>query len=93
MVVGAAGFVLIVAGSLERQVLLLTLGGAPAFAVGRGWNGLFNLAVVQTHPGAPASSDRHCPDWWPVAEPAWSSVICTRLDPVAVRASGGPRRQ
>lgn len=52
--VGAAGFVLLAAGSGLHSPSLFVPGAVLAYGVGWGWNGLFNFAVVRTHPAAPA---------------------------------------
>ncbi len=48
LTVGSAGFLLLASGSTA----LLLPGALIAFAAGWGWNGLFNLAVVTSHPHA-----------------------------------------
>lgn len=54
MVVGAVGFSLMAFGFALRSPALFVPGAVVAFAVGWGWNGLFNFAVVRTHPRGPA---------------------------------------
>ena len=41
-------------GTIDHLRVALLAGGFVAFAVGWGWNGLFNLAVVKAHGRAPA---------------------------------------
>lgn len=53
LVVGACGFGLMVTGAALRMEVPFVIGGLLAFAVGWGWNGLFNLGVVLNHPAAP----------------------------------------
>lgn len=52
LAVGSAGFAFLATGS----IVLLLPGALIAFAAGWGWNGLFNLAVVTSHPHAPAAA-------------------------------------
>lgn len=52
--VGALGFIAMAAGSLSHQVIVVMVGGFLAFSVGWGWNGIFNLAVAESHARAPA---------------------------------------
>ena len=54
MLIGAAGFSFMAWGSAVRSPALFVPGAVVAFAVGWGWNGLFNFAVVRTHPHSPA---------------------------------------
>lgn len=54
MLVGAAGFALLAVGSGLQAPFLFVAGAVVAFGVGWGWNGLFNFAVVHTHPLSPA---------------------------------------
>ncbi len=49
---GSLGYALIATG----QSTLLVIGAVVAFCLGWGWPGLFNLAVVDRHRGAPASA-------------------------------------
>ncbi|HUY53728.1 MAG TPA: MFS transporter [Candidatus Nanopelagicaceae bacterium] len=51
--VGAVGFVLLAVASALRSPAILIPGAVVAFGIGWGWNGLFNFAVVRTHPLAP----------------------------------------
>lgn len=51
---GAAGFALLAAGSGLHSPAVFIAGAVLAYGVGWGWNGLFNFAVVRTHPIAPA---------------------------------------
>jgi MFS family permease len=46
---GAVGYALLAVGSAAA----LAAGAVLAYGLGWGWNGLFNFAVVRTHPGAP----------------------------------------
>jgi MFS family permease len=52
--VGAVGFLMLAAASALRSPAILIPGAMVAFGIGWGWNGLFNFAVVRTHPLAPA---------------------------------------
>lgn len=52
--VGAGGFALLAAGAGLHWPMLFIPGAVLAYGVGWGWNGLFNFAVVRTHPAAPA---------------------------------------
>lgn len=52
LLVGGLGYVML---ATERSYLMVP-GAAIAFAAGWGWNGLFNYAVVRTHPHAPAKA-------------------------------------
>ncbi len=52
--VGAMGYALLAAAAGLRSVPVLSAGVIVAFGAGWGWNGLFNFAVVRTHPEAPA---------------------------------------
>lgn len=54
IVVGAAGFALLAAGSGLHSAAVFVPGAVLAYGVGWGWNGLFNFAVVRTHQAAPA---------------------------------------
>ena len=54
MAVGALGFAALAGGSRLHQPAIFVPGAAVAFGIGWGWNGLFNFALVQTHPLAPA---------------------------------------
>lgn len=56
LTVGAAGYVLLAAGAASRSALLFVPGAVIAFASGWGWNGLYNFAVVRTHPDRPAAA-------------------------------------
>tara|TARA_B110000014_G_scaffold183855_1_gene132924 strand:+ start:228 stop:764 length:537 start_codon:yes stop_codon:yes gene_type:complete len=49
LAVGAMGCLLLTGNSLW----VLTIGAFVTFAAGWGWNGLFNFAVVKSHPNAP----------------------------------------
>jgi predicted MFS family arabinose efflux permease len=49
---GAAGFLLLASGVPAPFVI----GAVTAYALGWGWPGLFNLAVVQSHPDAPGAA-------------------------------------
>jgi len=52
--VGAVGFLMLALASGLRSPVILIPGAMVAFGIGWGWNGLFNFAVVRTHPLAPA---------------------------------------
>ncbi|EQD73414.1 major facilitator transporter, partial [mine drainage metagenome] len=52
--VGALGFAALAWGSLLHAPVLFIFGAVVAFGIGWGWNGLFNYALVQNHPNAPA---------------------------------------
>ena len=54
MLTGAAGFCLLALGAELAWPLLFIPGAVVAFGIGWGWNGLFNFAVVHTHPLSPA---------------------------------------
>jgi predicted MFS family arabinose efflux permease len=54
--IGAAGYVLLAAGSATRLAPLTVMGAVVAYGVGWGWNGLFNMAVSVSHPAAPAKA-------------------------------------
>ncbi|MHB1500350.1 MAG: MFS transporter [Candidatus Dormibacteria bacterium] len=54
MLVGAGGFALLAMGAELRTAVLFIPGAVVAFGIGWGWNGLFNFAVVRTHPRSPA---------------------------------------
>lgn len=56
LTVGAAGYGLLAAGTGTATAALFVPGALIAYAAGWGWNGLFNFAVVRTHPGSPASA-------------------------------------
>ncbi len=51
---GAGGLLLLTLAAALRLPALFVPGGLIAFGIGWGWNGLFNYAVVLTHPSAPA---------------------------------------
>lgn len=52
LLLGAGGY-----GLLATEIgPLMLVGAALAFAAGWGWNGLFNFAVVRTHPEAPGKA-------------------------------------
>ncbi len=51
---GAVGLLLLAVGSGDRLAWAFVPGAALAYAAGWGWNGLFNFAVVRSHPIAPA---------------------------------------
>src|SRR5579875_696442 len=50
LLVGAAGYGTLAVAAACHGLALYALGGAVAFAVGWGWNGLFNFAVVRLSP-------------------------------------------
>ncbi len=52
--VGALGDALLAVSSAEHLAVLFVLASVVAFGAGWGWNGLFNFAVVRTHPELPA---------------------------------------
>ncbi len=52
--IGALGFGALAISSWLRLPGLFILGAAVAFGIGWGWNGLFNFAIVQSHPNHPA---------------------------------------
>lgn len=54
LAVGALGYAGLAAGTALRSPVLFVPAAAVAFGVGWGWNGLFNFAVVRTHPTAAA---------------------------------------
>lgn len=51
---GSVGYGLLAAASTTGALWLFALGVVVAYGAGWGWNGLFNYAVVRTHPEAPA---------------------------------------
>lgn len=51
---GAAGYLLLALGSASHWAWIFVPGAVLAYGAGWGWNGLFNFAVVRTHPLAPA---------------------------------------
>lgn len=53
MLVGAAGDGLLAIGQAAGAVSLLAIGAIVAIAIGWGWNGLLNFAVVTAHQDAP----------------------------------------
>jgi MFS family permease len=53
---GAAGYVLLAAGTACRLAPLTVLGAVVTYGAGWGWNGVFNLAVSVSHPAAPAKA-------------------------------------
>jgi hypothetical protein len=53
---GAAGYLLLAAGSATRLALLTAPGAVVAYGAGWGWNGVFNMAVSVNHPAAPAKA-------------------------------------
>ena len=54
ILIGAAGFSLLALGAELHAPVLFVPGALVAFGIGWGWNGLFNFAVVHTHPLSPA---------------------------------------
>jgi MFS family permease len=54
LVTGAAGYAVLAVGAAGRIPALFVAGVVIAYGAGWGWNGLFNFAVVRTHPEAPA---------------------------------------
>lgn len=56
LVVGAAGYVLLAAGSAARLAPLIAAGAMVSYGSGWGWNGVFNLAVSVSHPATPAKA-------------------------------------
>ncbi|HUY50410.1 MAG TPA: MFS transporter [Streptosporangiaceae bacterium] len=56
LVCGAAGYVLLAAGSASRLASLTVLGAVVTYGAGWGWNGVFNMAVSVNHPAAPAKA-------------------------------------
>ena len=53
ILVGTVGFFLLSVGAGLSRPALMVPGAVLAFGVGWGWNGLFNFAVVRSHPAAP----------------------------------------
>ncbi len=51
---GAAGYVALAVGAAQHDQALLVAGVVVAYGSGWGWNGLFNYAIVRSHPEAPA---------------------------------------
>lgn len=51
---GTAGYALLAAAADGRSLWLFAAGVTVAYGAGWGWNGLFNFAIVRTHPDAPA---------------------------------------
>lgn len=56
LIVGAAGYVLLAAGSAARLAPLTVVGALVTYGAGWGWNGVFNMAVSVSHPAAPAKA-------------------------------------
>lgn len=56
LAVGAGGYVLLALGASLHAPWVFVPGAALAFGAGWGWNGLFNFAVVRSHPSSPASA-------------------------------------
>ena len=54
LVLGSFGYLGIALGALSRDSLFFWFGALVAYGAGWGWNGLFNFAVISTHPTAPA---------------------------------------
>lgn len=54
LVAGGGGYALLALAVAARSELLFAIGLAAAFGAGWGWNGLFNFAIIRTHPLAPA---------------------------------------
>lgn len=52
LVVGSAGYALLGLAASERSLWAFAAGVVVAFGFGWGWNGLFNFAIVRTHPDA-----------------------------------------
>jgi MFS family permease len=53
---GAAGYMLLAAGSATRLAPLTVLGAVLTYGAGWGWNGVFNMAVSMSHPAVPAKA-------------------------------------
>lgn len=53
---GAVGYVLLATGTAASSRPVFALGAAAALGMGWGWNGLFNFAVVHSHPDSPATA-------------------------------------
>lgn len=53
---GAAGYVMLAAGSAARMAPLIVAGAVVSYGAGWGWNGLFNMAISVSHPAAPAKA-------------------------------------
>lgn len=51
---GGVGYAVLVVGSARGEAVLLVVGVVVTYGAGWGWNGLFNFAIVRTHPEAPA---------------------------------------
>ncbi len=56
MVVGSGGYLVLAYSSQFGTKWLFVVGAAVALGAGWGWNGLFNFALVSTHPDAPATA-------------------------------------
>jgi MFS family permease len=54
LAVGSAGYAAVAVGSAAALPALYVLGALLAYGAGWGWNGVFNFAVVRSHPDAPA---------------------------------------
>lgn len=54
VLVGALGFGALAGGAWLRLPPLFIVGAVVAFGIGWGWNGLFNFAIVRSHPNHPA---------------------------------------
>ena len=54
--VGVAGYAALAAGAGLGDRVLFAVGAIVALGAGWGWNGLFNFAVVRSHPDSPATA-------------------------------------
>ncbi len=54
LAVGSVGYAAVAVGSAAALPGLYVLGALLAYGAGWGWNGVFNFAVVRSHPDAPA---------------------------------------
>lgn len=54
LAVGSVGYAAVAVGSAAALPALYVLGALLAYGAGWGWNGVFNFAVVRSHPDAPA---------------------------------------
>ncbi len=53
---GALGYILLATGTAATSRPVFALGAVAALGMGWGWNGLFNFAVVHSHPDFPATA-------------------------------------
>lgn len=54
LVLGCLGYFGLAMGAFSKTAIFFWFGAIIAYGAGWGWNGLFNYAVIQTHPQTPA---------------------------------------